>query len=91
MRGALPDPETRGGFDRRLYDPRMVGEPQVVVAAERKALLPVHDDARPLRALADKAAAAQAAALEFGELVGEALKDQGRIVPRKAARLMPEV
>src|SRR6266852_7508519 len=85
MRGALPDPVTRGGFDRRLYDPRMVGEPQVIIAAERKALLPVHDDARPLRALADKAAAAQAAALEFGELFGQALKDQGRITKNRGS------
>jgi hypothetical protein len=66
----------------------MVGESQVVVAAEREDLLPVHDDARPLRALADQAAAAQAAPLEFGKLVGEALEDQGRPVRRKAAWLM---
>jgi len=38
---------------------------------------PSHDDSRPLRALAEKATAAQAAALEFGELIGETLKDQG--------------
>ncbi len=86
MRGALPDPVTRRGLDRRLHDTRMAGEPQVVVAAEREDLAPVHDDSRPLRALADKAAAAQAATLELGELLGEALKDQGRTVPRKAAR-----
>src|SRR5258708_26530966 len=63
----------------------MVGETQVIIAAERKALLAVHDDARPLRALADKAAAAQAPALEFGELVGQALKDQGRITKNRGS------
>jgi hypothetical protein len=65
----------------------MVGESQVVVAAEREDLLSVHDDARPLRALAHQAAPAQAAALEFGKLLSEALKAQGRIVPREAAGL----
>jgi hypothetical protein len=39
-----------------------------------------------LQTLADKAPPAQAAALELGELLGEALKDQGLTVPRKAAR-----
>ena len=86
MRSALPDPVTRRGFDRRLHDPRMVGESEIVVAAECEDLLPVDDDSRPLRALADKAAAAQTAPLELGKLVDEALKDQRRIVPRKAAR-----
>jgi len=76
MRSALPDPVARGGFDRCFHDPRVVGESQVVVAAECQDLPPVHDDSRPLRALADKAAAAQATALEFGELIGETLKDQ---------------
>src|SRR5437879_11541205 len=77
MRGALPYPVTRRGLDRRRHDPRVVGESQVVIAAEREDLPPVHDDSRPLRALADQAAAAQTATLELGELVGEALKDQG--------------
>jgi hypothetical protein len=66
----------------------MVGEAQVVVAAERQVFAPVHDDAWSLRALADKAAAHQAAAGDFVQLVGESLKDQGRIVRREAARLM---
>ena len=85
MRSALPDPVARGGFDCRLHDPGMIGEPQVVIAAERQALPPVDDDSRPLRALADEAGAAQTAALELGELVDEALKDQGRTLTRKAA------
>ena len=86
MRGAFPDPVTRRGLDRRLHDSRMVREPEVVVAAEREDFLPVHDDSRPLRALADKAAATQTAPLELGKLLGEAVKDQGPTVPRKAAR-----
>ena len=88
VRGALPDPVAPSGVDRRLHDSRMVGEPQVVVAAERKVLPPADDDARPLRPLADEAAAQEAAAPDFCELVGEALKDQGRNMRRKATRLM---
>ncbi len=74
VRGTLPDSVTQSGVDRRLDDSRMVGEPQVVVAAERQVFAPVHHDARSLRA---DAAAHKAAALDFGELVGESLKDQG--------------
>jgi hypothetical protein len=66
----------------------MVGEPQVVVAAERQVFAPVHHDARSLRAFARDAAAHKAAALDFGELVGKTLKDQERIVRCEAARLM---
>src|SRR6266581_2103559 len=76
MRSALPDPVTRRGFDRRLHDPQMVGESEIVVAAECEDLLPVDDDSRPLRALADKAAAAQTAPLELGKLVDEALRSK---------------
>src|SRR5258707_8429515 len=65
MRSALPGPVTRRGFDGRLHDPRMVGESEIVVAAECEDLLPVDNDSRPLRALADKATAAQTAPLEL--------------------------
>jgi hypothetical protein len=65
----------------------MVGEPQVVVAAERQVLPPSDDDARPLRPLADQAAAQQAAAPDFCELVGQAPEDQGRIARSKISRL----
>src|SRR3989440_11761262 len=91
MRGAFPDSVTRRGLDRRLHDSRMVREPEVVVAAEREDFLPVHDDSRPLRALANKAAATQTAPLELGKLLGEAVKDQEPTVPRQAAPVPPVV
>ena len=64
-------PSVRAPSHAAAIEPRIGGEPEVVVAAESNVIAAVDHDAGALRAVEHAAHAAQAARLERGEIGGE--------------------
>ena len=71
VRRSRPHAVTPHPLDCRFDQARMIGKPEVIVAAEGKVLAPVHRHVRTLRAVERQSMAQEAVALEGVELGGE--------------------